>query len=87
METIKDYIGSIIAIMMFQVSYTISSGVTNHAFVVDDSVNQNGIEDNGTTHEINAVIILYESNKRPRTNHMEKVLSVELAEIVIFCKL
>ncbi|XP_018398128.1 PREDICTED: sodium-dependent nutrient amino acid transporter 1-like [Cyphomyrmex costatus] len=34
------------------VSYTISSGITNHAFVIDDSVNQNGIEVNGPT-EIN----------------------------------
>jgi len=75
---------SVIAIMMFQVSYTISSG-TNHAFVVDRSINQNDIEVNGSTYEINAVIILYESNKRLYNNYTKKVVSVEL--VVIFCKL
>jgi len=58
MKTTANYIILVIS-MMFQKSYTISSGVINHAFVVDEPVNQNGIEVNGPTHETNAVIILH----------------------------
>lgn len=37
----------------------VSSGVTNLAFVVDEPVNPNNVEVNGSPHETSAVIILH----------------------------
>ncbi|XP_077259916.1 sodium-dependent nutrient amino acid transporter 1-like [Temnothorax americanus] len=35
-------------------AYTVSSGVTNRAFIIDEPINPNGIEVNGPTHETSA---------------------------------